>query len=368
VSELIPILEQFQLGGKVLHVEPFGTGNINDTYRSIVEGQTHQYIHQKINKHVFKHPDQVMENMALVTEHIRRTFQHEPSGRRRVTLEIIPSNDGALYYQDPQGEYWRTTVFIPDALAYDTIQSPTHAYEVGKVLGEFQQMVADISPERLHDTLPGYHHTPRYYAELLEAHAASYDDAAVEQRKREPLVTTLLNQVRQRESLIGILMQAYQSDALQERVVHNDPKINNILLDAGTAQGIGMIDLDTVKSGLIHFDYGDCLRTAANPAGEETQDIAEVCFDVGIFEAFTRGYIKAAHAFLSNDDVHLMVDAIKVIILEQTIRFLADYLRGDTYYKTNYPTHNLQRARVQMAMLLDLERQETGVRQILEAL
>ncbi|MCP4405037.1 MAG: aminoglycoside phosphotransferase family protein [bacterium] len=366
IEGLTHIVSQFQTCGQIVRVEKFGSGLINETYRSIVADgdSTRSYIHQKINKNVFPHPDEVIENMALVTSHIREKLQQDHSGRRKTTLELVPSKDGRLYYIDDDGEYWRTTLFIPDIVAYDTVQNPQHAREAGRILGEFQRFVADIPPGQLHDTLPGYHHTPLYYERFLQNLGSPHPDSGIESRKRDADAIMLIEQFKRRETLVPLLMSAYKNGTLNERVVHNDPKINNILFDAHSHQGVCIIDLDTVKNGLIHFDYGDCLRTVSNPLGEETRNVRDVYFDLKNFESLTEGFLEETRCFLTEDDLEYLVDSIKVIVLEQTVRFFHDYLQGDVYYTPSYPTQNLNRALVQFALLQDLEMKEAEIRKI----
>ncbi len=366
MKKLKHIISQFQIGGEIVSIEKFGSGIINDTYRSVIicGSSTVSYIHQKINKEIFKRPEQVMENMTLVTAHIRKKLQQEQSNRRKTTLELIPTKEGTFYYIDADGEYWRTTTFIPDVVAYDVVQNSEHAYEVGRILGEFQKFVADIPLKQLHDTLPGFHHTPIYYADFLQTLETVHLASSIEARKRESEVKRLIQEIRKRDALVPLLMSAYEKGTLCARVVHNDPKVNNILLDVHTHKGICIIDLDTVKSGLIHFDYSDCLRTGANPAGEETQDIRSVYFDLNNFKGITKGYLEETHCFLTETDIDYLVDSIKVIVLEQTIRFLNDYLQGDVYYKTSYPAQNLNRALVQFVLLQDIEMKEAEIRKI----
>jgi len=373
MEELRNIAAQFQLCGEVLGLEKFGSGNINDTYRSVVHGSPPVfYIHQKISQAVFPHPEKVMENMALVTSHIQQKLQQEydkgSQHTRRTTLELIPTKAGLPYYIDSDGEYWRTTAFIPDAVTYDIVQNPEHAYETGKILGEFQRFVTDIPPEQLHDTLPGFHHTPVYYEHFLHTLGTKHSDPAIDARKREPEAVELIKKIQQRESLVSLLMKPYRSGILRDRVVHNDPKINNILIDTRTHKGICIIDLDTVKSGLIHFDYGDCLRSASNPAGEEARDIHLVRFDLKIFEWITKGYLEETRSFLSEADIDYLVDSIKVIAFELGTRFFTDYLKGDVYFKISYSTQNLNRAKVQFVLLEDIETQEAEARKIIRTL
>ncbi len=361
---LYHIASQFQLPGEIVRIEKFGTGLINTSYRSIIThgDSSSSYIHQKINQHVFPEPAEVIENMVVVTTHIREKLRQDRPIHRRATLELVPTKDGQFSYLDENGDYWRTTYFIPDNIVYDTVQSPHHAREAGRILGEFQRIVSDIPAGRLHDTLPGFHDTPNYYERFLHSLDNPHSDRRIEARKHEADVCELVRQLKQREALAPLLISALKDGTLQERVVHNDPKINNILFDCHTDCGICLIDLDTVKNGLIHFDYGDCLRTVANPPGEETRNIQEVYFDLKSFEALTEGYLKEAQSFLTDADIDYLIDSIKVIVFEQTIRFLHDYLQGDVYYTPAYPTHNLSRALGQCALLRDIEKKEASMR------
>jgi len=368
---LYAIAQQFQLEGEVIAVEPFGTGLIHQTYRSTAQhaAGVRWYIHQRLNQAVFRQPLLVLENMQRVTEHIRAKIAAADSNDRKATLCLVPARDGHPYYRDPAGEYWRTTELITDAVTYDTIQFPQHAYEAGKTLGEFQRFVADLPPEALHDTLPGFHDTPQYFQQFRAAVTTPHPNPAIEVRKQEPQAQNLIQQTQARAALADVLMTPWRAGVLPTRIVHNDPKINNILMDPHTQRGLGMIDLDTVKGGLAHFDVGDCLRSAANPAGEETLDIAAVHFDLAIFEGITTGYLHIMRDVLTAAEIQLLPQAIPVIIFEQAVRFLTDYLRGDVYYPhMTYPTQNLQRAAVQMALLNDVERQTSAIQAIFNRL
>jgi len=373
-EEFKDIISQFQIHGEIAEVERFGSGNINDTYRSTFQGSTPMYyIHQKISQAVFPRPDQVMENMARVTRHIQHMLQHDQKKNGlqhawKTTLELIPTKAGPLYYIDSDGEYWRTMAFIPNAVTYDVVQNPEHAYEAGRILGEFQRFVSDIPPGQLHDTLPGFHHTPGYHNNFSGVLDSIHPTVAIEARKQEPESAVLISKIRQHESLVPLLMDPYEQGILCARVVHNDPKINNILINTQTQRGICIVDLDTVKDGLIHFDYGDCLRSAANPAGEESPDLSRVRFDLKIFEWITKGYLKETITFLPEADIEYLVDSIKVITFELGTRFFTDYLKGDVYFKISYPTQNLNRAKVQFALLDDIEIKETEIRKILKRL
>lgn len=371
VETLYAIAQQFQLEGEVVAVEPFGTGLIYQTYRSTAQSAdgVRWYIHQRLNQAVFRQPLFVLENMQRVTEHIRAKIAEADGNDRKATLRLVPARDGQSYYRDPAGGYWRTTELIPDAVTYDTIQHPQHAYEAGKTLGEFQRFVADLPPAALHDTLPGFHDTPQYFQQFCATVTTPHPNPAIAARKQEPQAQDLIQQTQARAALANVLMSPWQAGLLPTRIVHNDPKINNILIDTQTQRGLGMIDLDTVKGGLVHFDFGDCLRSAANPAGEETLDIAAVHFDLAIFEGITIGYLQIMRDVLTGAEIYLLPQAIPVIIFEQAARFLTDYLRGDVYYPhIAYPTQNLQRAAVQMALLADVEQKMPAIQEIFHRL
>jgi Ser/Thr protein kinase RdoA (MazF antagonist) len=228
------------------------------------------------------------------------------------------------------------------------VRGERHAYEVGRGLGRFQALLSDLPPARLHDTLPGFHHTQVYLREL--------DDAV----RRDPQVRA--SAVRQeiafvdrRRRLAPLLLDALAAGTVPLRVVHNDPKVNNVLIDRRTGRALCLVDLDTVKPGTVLFDFGDCVRSAANRAGEDAPDLQQVVFDRVSCDAITRGYLCAAAAFLTKKELDLLPLSAKVITYELGVRFLADHLRGDTYFKVRYPGHNLLRARVQFRLLESME-------------
>lgn len=345
------IISRFAVSGALQRSERFGSGLINDTYLCAFEeeGRVRKYILQHINKHVFRSPDLVMKNVEIVTEHIQQRLRDrgivDPAS---ITTALIRTRTGGSYHLDEAGEYWRMFHFIESGEVFDTVQGPAHAYEVGRGLGRFQALVSDLRPEMLADTLPGFHHTPRYLAELDAAvHAGTGNRPAVARLE--------LAFVNSRRSLAKVLVDAMRSGAVPMRVVHNDPKVNNILVHRETGKSICMVDLDTVKPGIVLFDFGDCVRSAANPAGEDALDLDRVLFDRSLYQAITRGYLDEADGFLMDSERNLLPQSVQVITYELGIRFLADYLRGDRYFKTRDPEHNLRRARVQFRLLESIE-------------
>jgi Ser/Thr protein kinase RdoA (MazF antagonist) len=351
---LEPIISQFIISGTLVKAERFGSGLINDTYlcEFSESGEARKYVLQRINTTVFKHPEQVMENVEVVTTHIvdrlRALGVSDPYG---VTPALIHTRYRASYHRDVSGAYWRMFHFIESGVVFDRIIDTAHAYEIGRGLGRFQELVSDLAPGNLHDTLPGFHHTPKYLAE--------YDGALSENSKgRAAEAGAETEFVSRRRALAPLLTDLMSRGQLPIRVVHNDPKVNNVMIHKTTREALCMLDLDTVKPGIVHFDFGDCVRSAANPAGEDAKDLNAVTFDLPLFEAVARGYLREAGTFLTQKEVELLPASVKVITFELGVRFLADYLRGDTYFKIGYPSHNLHRSRVQFRLLESIEAAE----------
>ena len=346
------IISQFNIPGVLIKAERFGSGLINDTFlcEFSAGSETRKYVLQRINTSVFKHPEQVMENVQVVTSHIIDRLRSEGvADPLSVTPALVNTPDNRSYFRDKDGAYWRMYHYLENGMVRDTVLDERHACEVGRGLGRFQALVSDLSPERLHDTLPGFHHTQRYLAEYDEALKA---DAL----HRACSVTAEREFVEERRPLAAALTAVMESGVVPIRIVHNDPKVNNIMVRIDTGEALCMLDLDTVKPGIVHFDFGDCVRSAANPAGEDAPDLDRVVFDISLFKAITRGYLREAGAFLTGKEIELLPLSVKVITFELGIRFLADYLRGDTYFKTRYPEHNLYRSRVQFKLLSSMEK------------
>ncbi len=348
---LTSIISRFTLLGTLVKTGRFGSGLINDTYlcEFIAGSKARKYILQRINASVFKHPEQVMENVETVTEHIQARLRREGvSDPLSVTPALVRAADGRSFFVDDGKNYWRMFHFIEAGEVFDTVLDREHAREVGRGLGRFQALVSDLDPAKLHDTLPGFHHTPRYLAE--------YDDALrADVRGRAEGAAAEAGFVSRRRSLAPVLTDLMKGGQLPLRVVHNDPKVNNVMIHKATREALCMLDLDTVKPGIVHFDFGDCVRSAANPAGEDAPDPGSVALDSDLFKAVASGYLREAGTFLTKKEIDMLPVSMKVITFELGIRFLADYLRGDTYFRIKYPSHNLHRARVQFRLLESME-------------
>jgi Ser/Thr protein kinase RdoA (MazF antagonist) len=352
------VASQFQIYGEFINAGPYGSGHINDTYCAVFNqgGTPVRYILQRINHHVFKTPVALMENVERVTTHISKKVAGHPDFSR-CGLTLIPARDGRAWHSDEGGNYWRTYIFVENARTYDAVESPQQAFQAARAFGRFQKLLADLPAPRLHDTIPGFHHTPQRFAKLEAAIAA---DPANRARLAESEIEFALNH----KAMAGVLLAA----GLPERVTHNDTKLNNVMLDDKTGEGICVIDLDTVMPGLAPYDFGDIVRTSTSPAKEDERDLSKVQMQFPMFEALARGYLETAAEFLTKAERQLLVLSGKLITFEIGIRFLTDYLEGDSYFKVHREGHNLDRCRTQFKLVESIERQEGAMNKLVEKL
>jgi len=321
-----------------------------------------RYVFQRINHEIFKNPVALMENVERVTQEARRRLGEAgvPDGSRR-TLTVIPSRDGKPYYVDPEGNTWRCYLFIEGARTYDIIQNERQAFEAARAFGEFQNLVAELPGERLHETIPNFHHTRSRFNRLA-------DVVGENPRRRLKEVAPEWAFIQEREGLVDILLDLAGTGQIPERVTHNDTKLNNVMIDDATEEGICVIDLDTVMPGLALYDFGDLVRTATSPAAEDEIDLSKVHMQMPMFAALARGYLSSAGSFLNETEKAYLGFSGKLIALEIGIRFLTDYLEGDVYFKTKRPGHNLDRCRTQLALVHSIERQEDAMAALIEDL
>jgi hypothetical protein len=352
-------------GAALVCVEPYGSGNINDTFLVRVGGQPeHRFILQRINQKVFPYPHKIMENLRLVTEHVAAGAGVTGTGsqRRWELPAVVPAWTGQDYVIDDTGDFWRSLTFIEGARTHPKVRNAQHAGEAGYALGTFQRLISDLEVSRLHDTLPGFHIMPRYlqhYDEVVASHGA---DLSV------PEIRYGVEFVTRRRAWATILQDAGAAGYLLERPVHGDPKIDNIMIDDVSGYAVGVIDLDTVKPGLVQYDIGDCLRSCCNPLGEDTHDIDQVRFELDLCEVILKGYLPEVRQFYSDADYAYLFDSVLALAFEMGLRFFMDYLEGDVYFKTRYPEHNLNRALVQFRLMEDMEAQEAQVRKMVQSL
>lgn len=360
------IAPQFDVAGRLVTVEPTGDGNVNDTYLAIFRTtfSEERIIVQRINKRVFKRPEFIMKNMRVLTEHVHRRIEEEADTADRIWQlpRVIPAKDGNDFVLDDSGEYWRAITLIASAHSFGQVQSMEHAHEAGFVLGQFQRLISDLEVTQLHDTLEGFHITPGYLTVMDEA----LETSGGQKRLKASLEAERCFQfVQKRREWCSILESAKGKGEIQLRPTHGDPKISNIMIDDATGKGTCIVDLDTVKPGLIHYDFGDCLRSCCNPAGEETKDLTKVYFDIDLCEAIVKGYMAHAQSFLTDADRQYLYDAIRLITFELGLRFFADYIGGDPYFKVRHDGQNLNRARVQFKLTESIETRESQIREIL---
>ena len=351
------VCRQFRFQGVLKDVRQWGEGLINDTFFVETEGATPDYILQRKNKNIFKDVPAMMDNIYKVTTHLKRVIFERGGTPDREALTVIPTIDDALYYLDPAGDYWAACLYISGTTAYDRADTPELAWKGGAGIGKFQAMLADFR-EPLADILPGFHNM-RFRLEQWDAVLAK-DPVG---RKAE--VAEEIGWIEsRRERMLG-LWKAYEDGDLPTRITHNDTKISNILFDAEW-RALCVIDLDTVLSSMCLNDFGDAIRSYTNAGAEDDENLANVYMKSDIFEAYTRGYLSEARAFLLPAEVENLAFSALYITYEQVLRFLMDYIDGDNYYKVKYPTHNLVRARAQYKLLTSMEENYDAMRAVVK--
>ncbi len=339
-----------------MEIYPYGGGHINDTLLGVYQTPTGpaRFIHQRINHNVFKQPEKVMENIQRVTRYARERIRASGGNPDRETLTLVPAEDGRSYYQAPDGSYWRTYTFIDGARTYDIAQNLEQVYHAARAFGNFQKLLDDLPGERLHETIPSFHHTRRRFDAFVQA----LDNDPV---NRAYGVKAEIDFILQREKDASIVMDLLAQGKLPERVTHNDTKLNNVLIDDQTGEGICVIDLDTMMPGSALYDFGDLVRMGTATAAEDERDLSRVGVDLQLFGELARGYLDSTRDFLTSTELDLLVFGGRLITYEQAIRFLGDYLNGDVYYKIHRPDHNLDRARTQIKMLAEMERKQDAM-------
>jgi Ser/Thr protein kinase RdoA (MazF antagonist) len=343
---------------RLSEVRSFGSGNINDTFLVTIDDPiVPHFVLQRINTQVFAQPELVMQNMRVFSEHVLARLQREELNRRWEVPMVLSAPTGDCWYDD-RGNCWRAISFIAGTETFDTIQDLVHAEEIGYALGNFHHLVSDLDPNSLADTLVGFHITPQYLQGYDRALATTKVKVTAEVKYCQDFVCD-------RADWAHVLENAKAAGKLPMRVMHGDPKINNVTIDSSSGMAVATIDLDTVKPGLVHYDIGDCLRSGCNIVGEETNDLEAVNFDTDVCQAIVNGYFQAADNFLTPNERLYLYDSIRLIAFELGLRFFTDYLNGNIYFKTTHPEHNLHRAMVQFKLVESIERQESSIKKIL---
>ena len=345
--ELKDLCSQFQLSGEFVSGKPYGEGHINDTY-CITVSDGNQYILQSVNSEVFKQPEDVMDNIILILDFLHKKIAEQGGDPYRETMTLVPANDGKYYITTKDGMLFRVYRFITDAVCCQTIDNPEIFYQTGKSFGHFQKMLADFPTEKLKETIPNFHNTYQYFLKFENAVREDCLGRCAEVSAEIEFVRNHLNDTT-------IVMNAIEAKEIPLRVTHNDTKLNNIMFDRDNGQGVCVIDLDTVMPGSLIFDFGDSIRFGANTAAEDEIDLQKVSLDLELFERYTRGFLEELSDSISERELKLLAFSAKLLTLECGIRFLTDYLVGDTYFKIHRPKHNLDRARTQFKLVSDIE-------------
>lgn len=346
----LEVLKAINFDGEVINVKSFGSGIINDTFLVICKSNNgeEKYILQKINNTIFKNIEKLMENYCNICDYLKNIIKKRGGDPERETITVIPTKDGKKFLKDSKGNYWRAIKFIPNTITYDVIESAEDFYKVGKTFGQFQNMLSEYNAARLYESIPNFHNTKERFKSFLKAIENSKDNRLDKVREE-------VNFILERKNDTAILVDMYENNKLPLRVTHNDTKISNILMDSITKEGICVIDLDTIMPGLLVYDFGDAIRSGATHALEDENDLSKVYVDLDFFEAFTKGFLETISSSITKKEIEMLPMGVKVITLEQGIRFLTDYLDGDVYYKTSYEEQNLYRARTQLKLVKDIE-------------
>jgi len=348
------IIEHFNIDEDDFEIIPFGSGHINDTYLvKSKTGHSPAYLMQKINKFVFKDIDGLMNNMARVIVHLKEKIAKTHLGNpETAVLTLVASKTGKYYYQDEQDNYWRITHFLEDTQSYDLVTTEQQAFQGGMAFGSFQNLLSDLDPATIIDTIPDFLNIEK---RINDFNKAIKNDSAGRLKKVLPEVeflsswSTAMNEIL----ILG------KAGVLPLRITHNDTKFNNVLLDRDNNIQC-VIDLDTVMPGYVAYDFGDAIRSIINTAEEDEQDLDAIQLNIPLFRAFTKGYLSQTKSFLTEPELKSLIKGVLLLPYMQAVRFLTDYLNGDVYYKTHFPEHNLQRAsaQIQLFKLLELSKEE----------
>lgn len=363
-KHLQEISKQFQIYGEIQHAETFKIGHINEAYSATYDqgGTRVRYIHQKINSHVFQNPPAVMKNLMRVTTHLRRKLElQEAADITRRSLILIPTRTGQSFYRNGSNEFWRTFVFVEGVQTFESVQTPEQAFQAGRAFGEFQSLLVDLPGGRLIETIPNFHNTRKRFSALQQAiHKDHYNRA----REAKAQIDFALA----RENLVDVILDAMTRGRIPERITHNDTKFNNVMLDVKTGEAMCVVDLDTVMPGCALYDFGDMVRTTTSPTLEDEKDLIKVSMNMPIFKKLAEGYFSSAGSFLTQAEKNLMAFAGKLITFEIGIRFLTDFLSGDTYFRIHRPGHNLDRCRTQFKLVESIEQQEKAMQKFVDKL
>lgn len=356
------IAPKFAIEGTLTEAVPYGSGHINDTVRLtcvLEDGGQKRYILQRMNDDIFRQPAELMENVMNVTSFLRKKIVEKGGDPDRETLNVIPTVDGRNYLEDENGDFWRTYIFIENATSFDMVRTPDDFYNSAVSFGNFQLLLQDYPAATLHETIPNFHNTVSRFADFKKAVEEDMCGRAKDVQEE-------IRFVLEREADTHVICDALAKGEIPLRVTHNDTKLNNIMIDNETGKGICVIDLDTVMPGSALYDYGDSIRFGASTGAEDEKNLELVNCDMGLFEIYTKGYVEGCGGSLTEKEIRMLPVGAKLMTLECGMRFLADYLQGDVYFKIHRPEHNLDCARTQFKLVADMEQKWDEMAKIVE--
>ncbi len=358
---LFEIASQFEIRGTVDKVEPFGNGHINDTFKIYTkENNTPDYILQRKNHLIFKDIDGMMENIIRVTTHIRKKLEQKGEDTEKKVITHIQTKTGKYYEKDSNGNFWTVFLFVSGSQSVEKIENPEHAFLAGKGFGQFQQQLADLPGKPLNETIVDFHNIEFRYRNFRKAMKINSQNRILQTQNE-------IDFVLQHEDEMHTLINAQRNNEIPSRITHNDTKINNILFDKN-GHILCVIDLDTVMPGLVHFDFGDAIRTAACTTEEDETDLDKITIDLEIYKAFADGFLDETKSFLTPREIELLPHSAKFMTFIMGLRFLTDYLEGDVYYKIKHQNHNIERARAQFRLVSEISKKEKEMQQIITEL
>lgn len=361
-SNLKEIFECFEAEGTFLNGEPYGSGHIHDTFRiETVEKEKDDYILQRLNNRIFKNIPELQHNIERVTIYLRNKLEQIPgSDIKRECLRLIPSRDGKTWISDKEGNFWRMYIFISNHHSYNVVDNPDKAFEGGKAIGRFQAMLSDMPGGSLFETIPWFHD--------IEKRLETFNNKMKEDPAgRVKGVGKEIDQILARAEEMKIILKLGRGGKIPLRITHNDTKFNNILLDEND-KALCVIDLDTVMPGYIHYDFGDAIRTAANTASEDEEDLSKINMDINLFKAYSEGYLSETIETLNDIEKEFLAFAPRLITYTIAVRFLTDFIDGDNYFKIHHKLHNLQRTRAQLKLVMSMEEQYGEMKRIIRNL
>lgn len=359
-NELFGLISTFEIKGAPVSQTVCNNGHINNTHIVTCkdeEGTEYKYILQRINTDVFKKPYELMQNIENITDFLRKKIASEGGNPERQALTLVKNEDGKFYKIDENGCMWRVYVFVPGTVTYDTVDNPEIFEKAGYTLGCFQNQLADYPADQLSETIPDFHNTVSRYNDFLKA--VSEDKAG-----RAASVAAEIEFIKERAGKCSYITDRIASGKIPLRVTHNDTKLNNILMDEVSGEGICVIDLDTVMPGSVLYDFGDSIRFGASGAAEDERDLDKVSVKMELYEAFTRGFLRGLNGALNQEEIDALPMGAYIITLETGMRFLGDYLNGDIYFSIHREGQNLDRARTQLKLVWDMESKMDEMRRI----